>query len=343
MKVYTDIEYQQEYQASLEYEQIETNIRGFNEISANKSQWGQTQYSYLSLSSGIELDLVDEQIYLNYNNLVKHDNRQYLTAKFYLQGNHSVICPDIPGVSPQYQETGGQNYLFYLPNIEEIEQYWAGDRLQLLRIEIDLDAIRRFVTELDYIPQALCPLIKANNPARFHCTVGQVTPQMATIAQQIWHHPYHGAIAKMYLEGKVWELFALQLAQLAESELSPVKSSLKPQSIDRIYQAKDILLQKLENPPSISELTQQVGICELTLRRGFRELFQTTIIQYLTQKRMEQAELLLREKKLSVAEVSNLVGYSHLGYFAKVFKRQFGITPSECLAGKLGTWGLKEV
>jgi AraC-like DNA-binding protein len=53
---------------------------------------------------------------------------------------------------------------------------------------------------------------------------------------------------------------------------------------------------------------------------------------------MEQAELLLREKKLSVAEVSNLVGYSHLGYFAKVFKRQFGITPSECLAGKLGTW-----
>jgi AraC family transcriptional regulator, transcriptional activator of the genes for pyochelin and ferripyochelin receptors len=116
-----------------------------------------------------------------------------------------------------------------------------------------------------------------------------------------------------------------------------VRSNLKPQSIDRIYQARDILATRLENPPSICELTKQVGISELTLRRGFRELFQTTIIQYLTHKRMKQAELLLREKKLSVAEVSNLVGYSHLGYFAKVFKRQFGITPSECLAGKLGT------
>jgi AraC-like DNA-binding protein len=43
---------------------------------------------------------------------------------------------------------------------------------------------------------------------------------------------------------------------------------------------------------------------------------------------------LLREQKLSVAEVANLVGYSHLGYFAKVFKRQFGITPSECMMGR---------
>ena len=139
----------------------------------------------------------------------------------------------------------------------------------------------------------------------------------------------------MYLEGKVLELVAMQLTQLTESESSAVKSTLKPQSIDRIYQARDILATNLENPPSISELTKQVGISELTLRRGFRELFQTTIIQYLTQKRMEQAELLLRSKKLSVAEVSNLVGYSHLGYFSKVFKRQFGITPSQCLAGKL--------
>lgn len=85
----------------------------------------------------------------------------------------------------------------------------------MLRIEIDLKAIRRFITELDYIPQILYPLIEANNPPRFYCAVGKVTPQMATIAQQIWHHPYQGAIARMYLEGKIWELFSLQLAQLS--------------------------------------------------------------------------------------------------------------------------------
>jgi len=50
---------------------------------------------------------------------------------------------------------------------------------------------------------------------------------------------------------------------------------------------------------------------------------------------MQQAKVILRTKKLSVAEVANLVGYSHLSHFAAAFKRQHGITPRECLARKL--------
>lgn len=150
----------------------------------------------------------------------------------------------------------------------------------------------------------------------------------------MWNHPYQGAIARMYLEGKTLELLAMQLAQLAESDLYSARLALKPKHIDRVYQARDILASRLENPPSISELTQQVGLCDRTLRRGFRELFGTTVIGYLSLLRMKQAEQLLREGKLSIGEVANLVGYSHLGHFSAAFKRQFGITPSQCLAGK---------
>ena len=335
MKVYTDAEFDRLTEKTLSYEQIETNIRGFNIVKAAKSQWSEEQYHYADLSSGIELEIVDEQIFLNYNQLTEHCDRDFITAKFYLSGYHSVVCPGIKGIAAEYAETGGHNYLFYLPDIEEIEQYWHGDRLKMLRIEIDLNTIRRFATELNSVSKQLQALIEDNNPQRFHLAVGGITSQMKTTIKQIWHHPYQGAIARMYLEGKVLELLAMQLTQLTESESSAVKSTLKSQSIDRIYQAREILSTNLENPPSIAELTKLVGISELTLRRGFRELFQTTIIQYLTQKRMEQAELLLRSQRLSVAEVSNSVGYSHLGYFAKVFKRQFGITPSQCLTGKL--------
>lgn len=337
MKVYTDAEYDCLYAGTLSYEQIETNIRGFDLVEAAKSQWSEGRGYYANLSAGIKIEILDKQIFLDRNHFTEHYDCDFLTAKFYLSGYHSVICPGIDGIATEYTETRGQNYLFYLPDIEEIEQYRSGDRWQMLRIEIDRNTIRRFVTELNNVPKQLQTLIEKENPQRFHFAVGDITLQMQTIIGQICHHPYQGAIARMYLEAKVLELLALQLSQLTELNSDITRSNLKPQSIDRIYQARDILATRLENPPSISELTKQVGISELTLRRGFRELFQTTIIQYLTQKRMEQAKLLLREKKLSVAEVSNLVGYSHLGYFAKVFKRQFGITPSECLAGKLGT------
>ncbi|GAB4304263.1 MAG: AraC family transcriptional regulator [Geminocystis sp.] len=332
MKIYTDKEYQQQYDASLEYEEITQNVRGFNEVGCHKSQWTNTQYSFLCLGEGIEVNFFEEEIYLDHNCLVEHDDRQCLTAKFYFQGNHGVISPDVQGVSAQYREVGGQHYLFYLPNMEEVEQCWAGDYLKMLRIQVDLQVIRKFITELNDIPVLLTSLIESDNPKRFHHNVGKITPEMKTIARQICYHPYQGAIARMYLEAKVWELLAMQLNQLGDS--TPLKSSLKPQTLDCIYEAREILLSELENPPSISQLSQQVGVCQRTLRRGFKELFGTTVIGYLNQKRMEKAQQLLRQKQLSVSEVANIVGYSHFGHFSTAFKNQFGITPSQCLAGE---------
>ena len=333
MKVYTRAEYDRLYRETLSYEQIETNIRGFDVVETSKSQWDEEKYYYADLSSGIGLEIFDSKILLDSNQLTEHAERQYLTAKFYLSGDHNVICPGIDGIAAEYSETKGHNYLFYLPNIEEIEQSWAGDRLQMLKIMVDLDIIRKFVTKLNKVPKQLQRLIEKEKPQRFHSTVGDITPQMQTIVRQIWQHPYQDAIARMYLEAKVLELLAMQLFQLTESKPDAVKTTLKPQSIDRIYQAKEILMAQLENPPSISKLAQEVGLSESTLRRGFRKLFDTTIIGYLTSLRMKQAELLLREKELSITEVANLVGYSQLGHFSTAFKRQFGISPSQCMAG----------
>ncbi len=50
--------------------------------------------------------------------------------------------------------------------------------------------------------------------------------------------------------------------------------------------------------------------------------------------RMEQAERWLREPDCTVAEVANRVGYANPAQFAAAFKRQFGITPSDCILGR---------
>ena len=334
MKVYTKAEYDRLHEETLFYRQVKSNPGGFDFAKTDKSQWEEKQFYYADLSSGIKLDLSDDRLFLNCNRLIRHGDRQCLIAKFYLSGCQNVICPGIDGVAAEYAETKGKNYLLYLPNIEEIEQYRAGDRWQVLRISIDLNTIKRFVTELNTVPQQLQRLVEDKNPQRFHLNVGGVTCKMKTIIQEIWQHPYQGAIARMYLEGKVLELLALQLAQISESELNLFKSSFKPQTIDRIYQAKDILATRLENPPSILELARTVELGESTLRGGFRKLFDTTVIGYLTTLRMEQAELLLRARKLSIGEVANSLGYSNLSHFSAAFKRHFGITPSQCIAGK---------
>jgi AraC-like DNA-binding protein len=163
----------------------------------------------------------------------------------------------------------------------------------------------------------------------------EITTAIEQVVKQMMSCPYQGTTKQIYLQGKVIELMALQLAPILNNpgELTP-SPQLKPTTVNRIHQAREILHFRLENPPSLVELAEIVGISDRTLRYGFKALFGTTVFSYLTQKRLERAEELLRHGGVTVAEVANLLGYSHLGHFAAAFKRQFGITPSECLLGK---------
>lgn len=170
----------------------------------------------------------------------------------------------------------------------------------------------------------------------YYVRTGVITTQQQVILQQIWQCPYQGLVKRMYLESKVIELMALQLQQEMEIEaIAPNPTdTLEQEAIERIYQAKDILENRLENPPSMTELAVQVGLTHYQLKQGFRKVFGTTAFQYLHNYRMEQARLLLYEGNLRVAEIANMVGYSHLGQFAAAFKRKFGISPSDCLKGE---------
>ncbi|MBD2299143.1 AraC family transcriptional regulator [Nostoc sp. FACHB-190] len=162
-----------------------------------------------------------------------------------------------------------------------------------------------------------------------------------SVVMQIINCPYQGVTRRIYLQGKVIELMALQLAPfLEETTVKQLPSRLKRDTIAKIHHAKEILQESLENPPLLSELAQQVGLSESTLQRGFQMQFGTTVFGYLTNQRMEQAHQLLQNTDFTVAEVANIVGYSHLGHFAAAFKRKFGITPRECCLGKKLVSGL---
>lgn len=63
------------------------------------------------------------------------------------------------------------------------------------------------------------------------------------------------------------------------------------------------------------------GLVRKTTGSSFKELLQ--------QKRLDRAQFLLQETKLSVPEIIEAVGYDNTSYFYRIFKRRFGITPKE--------------
>jgi AraC-like DNA-binding protein len=211
--------------------------------------------------------------------------------------------------------------------------YRAG-RHSCVNIEIDPDLFySSFLTEEQREDEGIKQLFKGEE---WKASVyPKVTPQMRSLALQMWNTPYRGAAKRMYLQGKVFELLAIYLDLIAEDGARhQAIPSLKPETIERLHHARKILSTQFAHPPSLLELAQQVGLSERSLQRGFQALFNTTVIGYLKQEQLQQAERLLRRGNCTVAEVAMQVGYGHLGRFATAFRQQFGITPSQCLVGK---------
>ncbi|NEQ20627.1 MAG: helix-turn-helix transcriptional regulator [Microcoleus sp. SIO2G3] len=189
-----------------------------------------------------------------------------------------------------------------------------------------------FATPTGELPTELQPLVKGEDWQQVFSP--KTTEAMRLVIRQIIDCPFWGMSKRLYLQGKVFELMALQLDGILNQESAAPFTSLKTDTVARIHYAAEILRSRLENPPNQTVLAQQVGMSDRTLQKGFNAVFGVTPFVYLTQQRMNQAQQLLRQRDRTVAEVSNLVGYTNPAQFAAAFKRQFGVSPSECLRGK---------
>jgi AraC-like DNA-binding protein len=192
-----------------------------------------------------------------------------------------------------------------------------------------------FGIQNEVIPHLLQHLFRQPDE-EYSVTSGIITTQIQVSLQQIWQCPFQGLIKQVYLQAKVLELMALRLQQdIAGEVIQGQEYQPKQTVINKIYQAKEILESRLENPPSMMELAEIVRLSPYQLKQGFQKVFKKTAFQYLHQYRMEQARLLLYEGNMRVADVANCVGYSHLGQFSAAFKRMFGISPRDCIKGKV--------
>lgn len=79
---------------------------------------------------------------------------------------------------------------------------------------------------------------------------------------------------------------------------------------------------------SLAELAERSSVSAEHLSRQFKKEVGQTLSAYITTLRTQKAADLLKTSALSIAEIAMYVGYSDNNYFVKVFKKQYGVTPS---------------
>jgi len=248
---------------------------------------------------------------------------------FFVSGD---VRTTLHGLTDRVNEVVGRNYLSCISDVPETETWQA--RQCLIRVQIALEPYSFYrgltLEQLAQLP-AEVRQVAANGDIKPYYRSGITTPEMEMVLHQILHCPYSGLSKRMYLEGKALELLTLQFGQFVQSDRISQSSALRSDDIERIHYAREILLARLHDPPSLIELARIVGINDNKLKIGFRHCFGTTVFGYLHHCRMERSRQYLKAGGMTVSEVAKAVGFVNRGYFAASFRRKFGVNPGDYL------------
>ncbi len=85
----------------------------------------------------------------------------------------------------------------------------------------------------------------------------------------------------------------------------------------------------LQEALSVPILCKRYHVSKNTIYRFFREKYSCTVVEFITNARMQQAMSLLTQTEHTVRDIAEQIGIENYTYFCKLFKQQLGMTPTE--------------
>jgi AraC-like DNA-binding protein len=107
-----------------------------------------------------------------------------------------------------------------------------------------------------------------------------------------------------------------------------VTHAVAVQLLAHLRRARDHIDRHYSEPLDLDRLARVAGVSKYHFVRTFEATYSETPIRYLTRRRIERAQDLLRSANLTVTEVCMLVGFSSLGSFSTRFTRLVGESPT---------------
>lgn len=104
-----------------------------------------------------------------------------------------------------------------------------------------------------------------------------------------------------------------------------VSSTLLP----HLRRARDLADRCYAEPLDLDALAESAAVSKYHFARTFASVYGEPPMRYVTRRRIERAQDLLRSANLTVTEVSLMVGYNSLGSFSSRFKELVGMSPTD--------------
>ena len=159
----------------------------------------------------------------------------------------------------------------------------------------------------------------------------KIGPMIAIVLNQMFQQSMDSTMYTLYLRGKVFELMSLYFSKDKEMDVEQCPFLADDNNIKKIKLAKEIMISRMIEPPTLTELSNEVDISLKKLKQGFKQVYGSSVYSFLLDYKMQTSKRLLSSGSYNVNEVALKVGYSTATHFINAFKKKFGTTPKKYL------------
>ena len=156
-------------------------------------------------------------------------------------------------------------------------------------------------------------------------------PMISVVLNQMAQQSVHESMHNLYLRAKVFELMSLYFNKDKEMDVEQCPFLVDDKNIKKIRKAKDIIISRMTEPPTLNDLSNEVEISLKKLKEGFKQVYGASVYVFLLDYKMQVSKRLLSSGNYNVNEVALKIGYSTATHFINAFKKKFGTTPKKYL------------
>jgi len=159
--------------------------------------------------------------------------------------------------------------------------------------------------------------------------------EVGKLIEEFRHCDVENFMKPIYLEGKTYEMLTYQIQYFNnKADNENTNKSIRKNTIKKIEKAVEIIEKDMDQRINVHTLAKQVGLNQNTLQSGFKKLHKSSVNEYIKNKRLEMAKVLIEDSDLNITEITYKIGINSRSYFSKLFKEKYGITPSAYIGKK---------
>ena len=264
-------------------------------------------------------NLESKKVYMNYET-----EKSFIQFHFCLKGDISFEYNNGAYAFPLQQ---GNLILLYNPIMNLPVNALINHNTKLVSLLIRIEKFHSLFSET----AESIPFLSDENINKKFYKEYKLTPIMTTILVQMMNQNISDNVKKLYFKGKVFELLSLLFNVGKEMNIEQCPFLADDKNVKKIKKAKEIIISRMSEPPSLKELADQVEISLKNLKEGFKQVYGNTVFGFLYDYKMNVASNMLSSKNYNVNEVALHLGYSTSSHFINAFKNKFGTTPKKYL------------